>query len=77
MSQAVYSHQSRTQPFTVSEQETDFADNAVVVRTKRYAFYWLVSDTPVLLSIRDYDGTDVTGSVDPPDGMRQRVAQSH
>jgi hypothetical protein len=75
MSHAVHSQQSTAARFTVAEQETDFSDDVVVVRTKRYAFYWLLSDTPVLLSVRDYDGTDVTGSVDPPDGMYERVAQ--
>lgn len=76
MSQAVHSHNGSAQRFTITEQETDFADSAVVVRTKRYAFYWLLSDTPVLLSVRDYDGTDVTGTVDPPDEMYERVAQA-
>ncbi|MUV89916.1 hypothetical protein GJ629_08425 [Halapricum sp. CBA1109] len=75
MSHAVHSQQSTATRFTVAEQETDFSDDVVVVRTKRYAFYWLLSDTPVLLSVRDYDGTDVTGTVDPPDGMYERVAQ--
>ena len=75
MSHAAFAHTPTQQRFTIEQQETDIADRAVVARTKRYAFYWLLGEEPVLLGVRDYDGTDVTGQVDPPDGMFERLAQ--
>jgi hypothetical protein len=45
------------------------------VRTKRYAFYWLLGEEPVLLQVKDYDGSDVTREVDPPAGMYDRLLQ--
>ena len=74
MAHAVHSQRS-TDRFTITETEADYAEQVVIARTKRYAFYWLLADRPVLLAVRDYDGTDVSGSVDPPDGMVQRVAR--
>jgi hypothetical protein len=68
---------SRTKPqqFTISEGESDTLQRAVVARTKRYAFYWLLGEEPVLLQVRDYDGSDVTREVDPPDEMYEKLAQ--
>lgn len=70
--------QSRhTAPFTISEADSDaFPETAVVAKTKRYAFYWLAGKEPILLTVKDYDGTNVTGEVDPPDSMIERVAQA-
>jgi len=66
---------TRNQPFTIRETDTEEFGMAVVARTKRYRFYWLLGEKPMLLRILDVDGTDVTGSVDPPDGMREYLAQ--
>ncbi|QSG09293.1 hypothetical protein [Halapricum desulfuricans] len=66
-----------TAPFTISEADSDAApETGVVTQTKRYTFYWLVGEEPILLTVKDYDGTNVTGEVDPPDRMIERVAQS-
>ena len=59
----------------VSTEETP--DQAVKTRTKRYTFYWQIgADGPVLLRVSDYDGTDVTTDVDPPDEMYERVRRN-
>ncbi|QSG15345.1 hypothetical protein [Halapricum desulfuricans] len=66
-----------TAPFTISEADSDaFPGTAVVAKTKRYTFYWLAGEEPILLTVKDYDGTNVTGEVDPPDSMIERVAQA-
>ena len=69
------SRSQHEQQFTVSECETDALGRAVIVRTKRYAFYWLLGEEPVLLQVKDYDGSDVTREVDPPAGMYDRLLQ--
>lgn len=66
-----------TAPFTISEADSDASpETAIVARTKRYAFYWLIGEEPILLTVKDYDGTNVTGEVDPPDRMIERIAQT-
>ncbi len=65
-------------PFTITEAENDaLPETAVVARTKRYAFYWLVGEEPILLTVKDYDGTTVTDEVEPPDSMVERLAHGH
>ena len=76
MSQTTQSQQTRSAQFTISEQETDSPSQAVIARTKRYAFYWLLGEEPILLLVRDYDGSDVTEKVTPPEEMYDRLAQS-
>lgn len=65
----------RPQQFTITERENDTLQRAVVARTKRYTFYWLLGEEPVLLLVRDYDGSDVTRTVDPPEEMCERLAR--
>ncbi|QGN06715.1 hypothetical protein Hrd1104_05025 [Halorhabdus sp. CBA1104] len=64
--------------FTAHEVTTDqTADVAMKTQTKRYTFYWQIgANGPVLLRVSDYDGTDVTSDVDPPDDMYDRVRQN-
>lgn len=76
MSYAVQEQTAHTQRFTTTEQETDIADGAIVARTKRYTFYWLLCEEPLLVRVTDYDGTDVTDEVEPPDGMEELLAQA-
>lgn len=64
--------------FTTTELSTDeTAEDAMVTRTKRYTFYWQIgADGPELLRVSDFDGTDVTASVDPPADMYDRLRQN-
>ncbi|WP_181686228.1 hypothetical protein [Halorhabdus salina] len=64
--------------FTAQEITTEeTADVAMKTQTKRYTFYWQIgADGPVLLRVSDFDGTDVTTDVDPPDDMYDRVRQN-
>lgn len=68
------SRPSRTS-FTTQEVSTEETPGgAIKTRTKRYTFYWQIgADGPVLLRVSDFDGTDVTDDVDPPEGMYDRV----
>ncbi|WEL17910.1 MULTISPECIES: hypothetical protein [unclassified Halorhabdus] len=64
--------------FTTTQLSTDeTAEDAVLTRTKRYTFYWqLGPNGPELLRVSDFDGTNVTASVDPPDDMYERLRQN-
>lgn len=65
--------------FTTTQLSTDeTAEDAMLTRTKRYTFYWQMGpDGPHLLRVSDFDGTDVTASVDPPQDMYERLRQNN
>ena len=64
--------------FTTTQLSTDeTAEDALVTQTKRYTFYWQIAPSgPELLRVSDFDGTDVTASVDPPENMYERLRQN-
>lgn len=72
----VTTHDARTQQqFTIDDTGCDLGERVTVVKTKRYTFCWLLGEEPLLLAVRDYDGTDVTDRVEPPDGMAASLAR--
>ena len=74
---AVTTESRNSAPFTVSETGSDAQpETTIIARTKRYTFYWLVGEEPILLLVKDYDGTTVTDEVDPPDRMVDWLAQA-
>jgi len=74
---AVTTKSRNSAPFTISETDSDeLPETTLVARTKRYTFYWLVGEEPILLTVKDVDGTTVTGEVEPPDRMVEQLAQS-
>ena len=75
---AVTTQSRNSAPYTISEADSDaLPETTLVARTKRYTFYWLVGEEPILLAIKDIDGTTVTGEVEPPDGMVEQLAQAN
>ncbi|ACV12992.1 hypothetical protein Huta_2831 [Halorhabdus utahensis DSM 12940] len=64
--------------FTTTQLSTDeTAEDALLTQTKRYTFYWQIGPNgPELLRVSDFDGTNVTASVDPPDDMYERLRQN-
>jgi hypothetical protein len=74
---AVTTHSRNSAPFTISEESSDeLPETTLVARTKRYTFYWLVGEEPILLTVKDVDGTTVTGEIEPPDRMVEQLAQA-
>jgi|AntRauTorcE11898_2_1112593.scaffolds.fasta_scaffold33447_1 hypothetical protein len=74
---AVTTQSRHSAPYTISEASSDeLPETTLVARTKRYTFYWLVGEEPILLTVKDIDGTNVTGEVEPPDRMAEQLAQA-
>jgi hypothetical protein len=74
MTPMLKSNTQTTQRFTLEQRSSAHLDERLLVgKTKRYTFYWVGEDDPVLVLVRDIDGTEVTEEIDPPDGMRRAV----